>query len=390
MEIEIVGRPAEIRFSTGALFRTGHLRDENAYEKYQGHEYHRILVEELTQIPSEERYLKLISSCRSSCPDIDPQVFATTNPGGPGHGWVKKRFVDVSPPQIPYLDPDTGRTRIFIPAKVSDNPALMTNDPGYLAFLNGLPEPLRSAWRDGNWDIFVGQYFKHWDRRVHVVDPFPIPSHWKRYRSIDYGSQAPSDVSWWVVDEKGKSYCYRQLYASDLTYEELAEKMKQMTPADEVIQYTVADPSICRKREQMGRTFLTGAEIMAKQGVYIVNGDNNRIEGWRRLSALLKHQKIAWFSTCLKAIETIPALIHDMRNPEDVDSDCEDHHADSCRYFIMSRPQLAIKPESDEFVSLPNEVYQQRRVDKFMEKRRKQVADRAKGEGRDPTLGKIW
>lgn len=380
--VEIVGRPAEVRFSTGALFRTGHLRDDNAYEKYQGHEYHRILVEELTQIPSEERYLKLISSCRSSCPDLAAQIFCTTNPGGPGHSWVKKRFIDVGPPSKPFTDPDTGRNRIFIPAKIADNPALMANDPNYLAFLNGLPEPLRSAWKDGNWDIFVGQYFKHWDRRTHVVEPFEIPKNWKRYRAMDYGSQAPSAVTWWAVNEQGKAFCYRELYASDLTYEELALRVKAMTPADEVIEYTVADPSITNKREQDGRTFYTGAELMARSGLSVVGGDNRRIEGWRRISALLKYSQIAWFSTCVKSIETIPALIHDLNKPEDVDTDCDDHIGDTVRYFVMSRPMPAAKPE-EEFKPLTPE----QKVQRWQEKRRKQIERRQKGQGYDPVLG---
>lgn len=143
----------EIRFPSGAVFVTGHLKDENAYEKYQGHEYQRMLIEELTQIPTEERYLKLISSCRSTIPELRPQVFATTNPGGPGHKWVKNRFNlgGDTRSNVLVTDQITGRTRIFIPAKVDDNPHLMDNDPDYVRFLDGLPDGLREAWRHGSW-----------------------------------------------------------------------------------------------------------------------------------------------------------------------------------------------------------------------------------------------
>ena len=124
----------EIRFPSGAALILGHLKDDNAYEKYQGHEYHRMLIEELTQIPNEESYLKLISSCRSTIPELRPQVFATTNPGGRGHGWVKKRWKLEKNPKVltRTTDEESGRTRVFIPAKVDDNPHIMKNDPGYV------------------------------------------------------------------------------------------------------------------------------------------------------------------------------------------------------------------------------------------------------------------
>jgi hypothetical protein len=143
----------EIRFPSGATIILGHLKDENAYEKYQGHEYHKMLIEELTQIPTEESYLKLISSCRSTIPELIPQIFSTTNPGGRGHKWVKKRFrlEGNTSKIIVTTDEITGRTRVFVPARVDDNPYIMKNDPGYVNFLNGLPDGLRQAWREGSW-----------------------------------------------------------------------------------------------------------------------------------------------------------------------------------------------------------------------------------------------
>jgi hypothetical protein len=144
----------EIRFPGGATIVLGHLKDENAFEKYQGHEYHKILIEELTQIATEESYLKLISSCRSTIPELRPQVFITTNPGGRGHKWVKLRFgLDGDTrSSIRIVDKVTGRSRIFIPARVDDNPHIMENDPSYVAFLEGLPDGLREQWRYGAWE----------------------------------------------------------------------------------------------------------------------------------------------------------------------------------------------------------------------------------------------
>ena len=128
-----VGTPPEFRWQSGARIRTGHLKDEDSYEKYMGHEYQRMLIEELTQIPTEVRYLSLISSCRSTVEGLPAQVFITTNPGGPGHQWVKSRFVECCPANQTYFD-EQGRSRIFIPATIDDNPVLMERDPSYVDF----------------------------------------------------------------------------------------------------------------------------------------------------------------------------------------------------------------------------------------------------------------
>ncbi len=139
-------------FPSGAKIRLGHLKDEKAYTKYQGHEYHKILIEELTQIPTEELYLKLLASCRSTVEGLSPQIFCTANPGEIGHAWVKRRFVDPARAGTEFRDPISGRTRIFIPSTVDDNPALLEKDPDYVKFLDALPDDLRAWWRHGSWE----------------------------------------------------------------------------------------------------------------------------------------------------------------------------------------------------------------------------------------------
>lgn len=141
-----------IAFPSGAKILLGHYADDKAYMKYQGHEYHRMLIEELTQIPTLELYLKLIASCRSTVEGIKPRVFGTTNPGGPGHSWVKQRFVDPAPPMTEFSDPISGRARVYIPATVDDNPTLGEKDPDYVKFLDSLPEDLKAQWRYGSWE----------------------------------------------------------------------------------------------------------------------------------------------------------------------------------------------------------------------------------------------
>ena len=157
-----VGAVPTIRFPSGAIVKTGHLKDENAYEKYQGHEYHNILLEEVEQIPLEASYEKLIASCRSTVDELVPQVFATGNPGGPGHIWLKKRFGLEGIPTKPIrtVDPVTGLSRLFVPAKLADNPYL-SRDSRYKSVLMGLPEQLKKAWLHGSWDdmIVEGAYY---------------------------------------------------------------------------------------------------------------------------------------------------------------------------------------------------------------------------------------
>ena len=148
----IQGQPAEIFFPSGAIIRTGHLKDENAYSKYQGHEYQKILIEELTHIPREDDYEKLLGSNRSTVPGIFPQVFATTNPDGAGYAWVKERWAIPNEPTDIVVTEKLGRKLCFVPAKVEDNPKLTTADPAYVTYLESIKdEDLRRAWRDGSW-----------------------------------------------------------------------------------------------------------------------------------------------------------------------------------------------------------------------------------------------
>lgn len=156
------GTPPEFIHRLGSKIRTGHLKDEKAYTKYQGHEYHKMLIEELTQIPTEENYLKLKASCRSTIPNLRPCVISNCNPDGPGFAWVRKRFNIVGVPDKPIITIDkvTGLKRIFIPSRLADNPHL-AKDSTYKSFLDGLPDGLREAWRDGSWEdpVIAGAYY---------------------------------------------------------------------------------------------------------------------------------------------------------------------------------------------------------------------------------------
>src|SRR3990167_1112722 len=237
--VDIAYKPAVLRFPSSAVIRCGHLKDEQSYTKYMGQEFPRILVEELTQIPQEKRYLQLIASCRSTVLEIKPQIFATTNPGGLGHGWVKKRFIDPAPPSTPFKDKVSGRTRIYIPATVDDNPTLMTADPDYIKTLDALKETdeeLWKAWRLGSWDTFAGQFFKEFRRDRHVIKPFEVTKTQDNVivGGMDWGRTAPfaftlSEIT--VVNIDGSKF-YRartffEVYGTDKTPKAWSDVIKQ-------------------------------------------------------------------------------------------------------------------------------------------------------------------
>lgn len=156
------GNPAEFVFPSGAIIRTGHLKDKNAYSKYQGHEYQRMVLEELTQIADEDDYLKVRASCRSTIPEIQPQIFSTFNPDGAGFYWVRRRFNIHGIPQRPVftIDKKTGLSRVFIPSRLEDN-KFLNQDTIYRSSLEGLPDGLRQAWLMGSWEdpIIDGAYY---------------------------------------------------------------------------------------------------------------------------------------------------------------------------------------------------------------------------------------
>ena len=214
----------EIRFASGAKIRVGHLADSKAYMKYQGHEYQRQLIEELTQIPTEEMYLKLISSCRSTN-DIPARVFATCNPGGAGHYWVKKRFIDVAKPMVEYHDDVSNRSRIYIPATVDDNPTLLEKDPDYVHFLNSLPPDLKAYWRFGSWDYVKtkGAIFGDEIEQAQREERFsyaPYNPHLKVITFWDLGiSKGNAQVCWFVQVDGQKINIIDMMWGENKAYD---------------------------------------------------------------------------------------------------------------------------------------------------------------------------
>ena len=341
-------------FQTGAKIAFGHCQNEFDKYNFQGKEFHFIAFDQVEEF-TETQYLFIMAQNRTSNPELCCYIRSTANPGGIGHGWVKKRFIDcLEPGQTKWFkrvdDEDTecsesdrsGISRCFIPASVYDNPSLTDNDPNYVRRLEQLPELDKQALLHGNWEVFKGQYFRMWSRQRHVKE-WQYRKELKSFISLDYGYANPSAVYWWQIDEKSLR-CYRELYGENLTYDVIGEKIRQLS-GTESIEYIVADPAIWgdkthHKGEVSGES---GAETLqkavGKEWTLVRKANNNRITGWNRFRILLDNDLISYDPSCVNAIRTIPILIHDEKKVEDVNTDGEDHAGDSTRYGVMSRPE---------------------------------------------------
>lgn len=334
------------RFDNGSIIDFSYCDKEGDVYKYQSAEYDVIRFDELTHF-TETMYTYLISRCRGTN-GYPKQIKSSTNPGGIGHTWVKGRFIDVGEPNAEHDG------RIFIPSLVQDNLFLMKNDPGYVERLKKLSEKDKQALLYGNWDIFDGQYFTEWKRDIHVISPFEIPQHWRRYFVMDYGLDMLAGY-WIALDTYGRAYVYREIYQSGLIISEAARRIREMT--DEEIYANIAPPDLWNRRQDTGKS---AAEIFAENGVPIVRANNDRVQGWYNLKEWLRPctdeqgQTIAplrIFSNCLNLIRTLPSVAVDTKNPNDVARDPHEltHAPDAIRYFVAGRPIPAAMPiEIDE------------------------------------------
>jgi hypothetical protein len=346
----MVGNPAVIRWPSGAKFRLGHLKDKRSYEKYLGHEYQRVLIEELTQIGEEKHYINILGSVRSTIDALKPQIFNTTNPPGIGHLWVKNRFVDPAPFNTIFEGEDT-RKRIYIPGTIDDNPALVKKDPGYILFLEGLklsdPE-LYEAWRHGDWNVMAGQYFKTFRYNIHAVDPFEPRSDIPKFGGLDWGRAKPfcflaaalEKVQYEMPDGDtdffNRVWVYKELYDIEKDPFYWANKIKEIVKLNEFLSLR-ADPSIFHKKEDGSRSI---ANQFKDCDVILVPANNDRIGGWEAVKNWLSIAPdglpyLMISKMCNNLIRTIPAQVHDETNAEDLDTEGEDHAVDALRYMLI-------------------------------------------------------
>lgn len=333
-------------FQNGSIIEFGYCDNEKDVYRYQGAEYDVIRMDELTHF-TEFQYKYLLSRIRGAN-GYPKAMKGSTNPGGVGHNWVKERFIDNKIPNNIYKEKHT--STLFIPSKVQDNKYLIESDPEYLQRLELLPENERKALLEGDWDIYEGQYYPEFKKSIHVVKPFEIPIHWKRIRSLDYGLDMTA-CYWWAIAPDSREYAYRELHQPGLNLTQAAKKILELTPKNEIIDYTVASPDLWNRRQETG---YSGVEIMMNAGLEgLLRANNNRIAGWRALREHLAPFKdeqgldsatIQIFEYCVNLIRCIPALQHNEHNGEDVADKPHDitHAPESARYFVMSRPAPSI------------------------------------------------
>ena len=348
----------------GRLWMTYLERDEDVL-RYQGQAFSYIAFDELTQHATPFAWNYMRSRLRSTDPTLPLFMRATTNPGGPGHSWVKRMFIDPAPAgkRFAATDIETGETMVypeshakagqplfyrrFIPASLKDNPYLMA-DGQYEANLLALPEMQRRQLLEGDWAIADGAAFPEFRQHVHTCDPFDVPPEWRRFRSCDYGYSSYSAVHWFAIDPSYETlYVYRELYLSKHTGKDLALAVLD-AERGESIQYGVLDSSCWHNRGQIGPSI---AEEMIAAGCRWRPSDRSagaRVAGKNQLHQRLQVNEgigqpgIVFFNNCRQIIADLPVIPSDPKGSDDIDPRYRSDHAyDSIRYGVMSRPRAA-------------------------------------------------
>lgn len=377
-------------FPEGETLILSYFRRTEDYANYHGHAYTWIGWEELTNWADDKCYKLMISCCRSAVPGIPLRIRATTNPYGVGHNWVKRRF------RLPILPGRTaGRVirdsvdgegnledpRVAIHFSLEDNVVLLAAQPDYLKKVKAAARNHSEymAWVHGSWDIIAGGMFDDiWTPKVHVVPNFPlsrIPSSWYVNRSYDHGQTRPFSVGWWAESSgeplihngvvygavRGDLYRIAEWYGWNGQDNEgvnmtaarigagVIERQRDFAIQDRV-RIGPADSSIFDD-DPSGETSVAGE--MARVGCYWERCDKSpgsRKQGWQRIRELLVNaaeyprEKPGLFvlERCEHFRRTVPTLPRDESDPDDVDTDAEDHIGDDTRYRVRHR-RRAIK-----------------------------------------------
>lgn len=361
-----------LKFVNGSTINFQYCDGDKDLDRMQGVEYDIIFLDEATQL--SEYQMKTITACCRGANNFPKRIYYTANPGGQGHQYIKRIFIDRK-----YQEGEDPDDYTFIQSLVTDNKALMDAQPDYIKQLEALPPKLREAWLYGKWDVYEGQFFEefsdlpeHYQDRMwtHVIEPFEVPESWKIYRSFDWGYAKPFSCGWWAIDHDGVAYRILELYGCtqmpnegvkwtpDKVFREIHRietehrwlKGKRITG--------IADPAIWDAE--------TGESIADTAGKNIVlfnPGDHQRLPGWLQVHYRLAFDENGYpmmyvFKNCKAFIRTMPLLMYDEHKPEDLDTDGEDHVADEVRYFCMSRPiapRMALPP--DKYFETPQAMY---------------------------------
>ena len=331
-------------FYNGSVIKFGHFQSEaSAMEEYQGQEYDWIFMDEATQFTEME--FRILGGCLRGVNQFPKRFYLTCNPGGVGHRWVKRLFIDrdfKTGSANPEED-ENPKDYKFIFATVEDNTALKEAEGGnrYISMLSALPEKIRAAHRYGDWDALGGSYFNEFSTARHTCEPFTIPAGWARYRAFDYGLDMFA-CYWVAVDENGRSYVYREYCQSGLIAKDAASMVLDNTLPGENISITFAPPDIwARHGDGNGKS---SAEIFMLSGVGLVKASNNRVQGHLQIHEMLSNMPdskpgLIIFRTCKKLIGDIAAIQADENNPNDCAKEPHDitHTVDALRYYCVSR-----------------------------------------------------
>lgn len=361
-----------LKFNNGSTINFQYCANDKDLDRLQGVEFDVIFLDEATQL--SEFQMKTITACLRGVNNFPKRIYYTCNPGGQGHAYIKRIFIDRK-----YLNGEKANEYTFIQSLVTDNKVLMESQPDYINQLEALPPKLKEAWLYGNWNIFEGQFFEDFiddaehyiDRRyTHVIEPFEIPSHWQIYRSFDWGYAKPFSCGWWAVDEEGVVYRILELYGcTDTANEGVKWTPPQVFAEIHRIETEhrwlkdkriigVADPAIWDA--ETGESI---ADVAARHQVFFSKGDHKRIPGWMQVHYRFSFDENGYpmmyiFNNCKAFIRTIPLLQYDEHKVEDLDTEGEDHIADEVRYFLMTRPIKPTVPKKpDEYNKSPLKLF---------------------------------
>ncbi len=334
-------------FFNGSTVKFGHWQGELSELEYQGQEFDWIFIDEATQFT--ERSFNYLKGCLRGVSPYDKRMYLTCNPGGVGHGWVKRLFIDRDyrrGAEDPEEDEDPA-DYVFIPATVEDNVFLLRSSPHYLKMLSQMPENVRRAYRYGDWDALGGSYFDEFRYDRHTVPPEKLPAHWRRYRAMDYGLDMLA-VLWIAVDEEGRCHVYREWTKEKLIVRDAAAGILERTLPGEDVLATFAPPDLWSTQKDTGRTM---EEIFRACGVALVKADNSRVQGHMLIKDMLAPRPdgrpgLEISRTCKKLIADLAAIQADGDNPSDAAKTPHEvtHTVDALRYFCVSRVSPADAP----------------------------------------------
>ncbi len=331
-----------LSLSNGSKIIFGYCSSERDLLRYQGQEYDIIAIDEATQL--SEHQFSIFKACLRGCNDFPKRMYLTCNPGGVGHGWVKRLFID----RDFHADED-GDDYLFIQALVYDNEVLTKKDRGYIKQLESLPRRLRDAWLSGRWDVFEGQFFPEFKVSEHICDRSDIPENeLRQFVAFDYGFDMTATLVL-GADREGRLYVLSEFCQSGLTLSEAAERISSLCRCFRP-EYAVASPDLWNRRQDSGRS---GFEIMqACDGMPPMRpADDRRVAGWRVLREYLAIRdgapSLRIASHCTELIRCLPALMFDSDRAEDASSEPHSitHAPEALRYGVMSRVSPAPDPE---------------------------------------------